>query len=131
LRLGYVLAPDADGAARLRRRRPQWSVGSLALAVLPDLLDRADLPDWSRRLAHGRRDLVALLDGHGLTVSAHDAPWALVSGIAGLRERLARRGVLVRDCTSFGLAGTVRIAVPSPADLERLAIALDRTEGCS
>jgi histidinol-phosphate/aromatic aminotransferase/cobyric acid decarboxylase-like protein len=45
---------------------------------------------------------------------------------ARLREALARHGVLVRDCSSFGLPGVVRIAVAAPAGLERLARALDQ-----
>jgi hypothetical protein len=32
----------------------------------------------------------------------------------------------VRDCASFGLPGTIRVAVPGERDGERLAAALDR-----
>ena len=60
-----------------------------------------------------------------LSVDAADAPWVLVEE-PGLRERLAPHGVLVRDCTSFGLAGTARVAVPDEAGLERLETALRR-----
>jgi histidinol-phosphate/aromatic aminotransferase/cobyric acid decarboxylase-like protein len=48
----------------------------------------------------------------------------LVPGAAGLRDGLARRGVVVRDCASFGLTDHVRIAVPGPDDLGRLDDAL-------
>ena len=41
-----------------------------------------------------------------------------------LWKRLLERGVLVRDCASFGLPGTVRIAVPDAAGLDRLEAAL-------
>jgi histidinol-phosphate/aromatic aminotransferase/cobyric acid decarboxylase-like protein len=41
-------------------------------------------------------------------------------GAGAARARLARRGVLVRDCTSFGLPGHVRVAVPDEAGLDRL-----------
>jgi histidinol-phosphate/aromatic aminotransferase/cobyric acid decarboxylase-like protein len=37
---------------------------------------------------------------------------------------LARHGVLVRDCASFGLTDHVRIAVPDEAGLSRLRDAL-------
>jgi histidinol-phosphate/aromatic aminotransferase/cobyric acid decarboxylase-like protein len=63
------------------------------------------------------------LRGHGLGVESADAPGVLVDEV-GLRERLAPHGVLVRDCSSLGLAGTARIAVPSGAGLEQLAAAL-------
>ncbi len=52
-----------------------------------------------------------------------DANWVLVEA-PGLRERLATRGIAVRDCASFGLPGTVRIAVPGEAGLARLEAAL-------
>ena len=50
--------------------------------------------------------------------SSHDAAY--------LREPLGARGVLVRDCASFGLPGTIRVAVPDADGWERLAAALGR-----
>lgn len=123
LRLGYVVARDADEARLLERRRPRWSVGALALACLPDLLAAADLPAWAAAVRRARADLAALLEAHGLRVRAADAPWVLVDE-PGLRERLAPHGVLVRDCASFGLPGTARVAVAHPEDLPALARAL-------
>ncbi|MEA2900682.1 MAG: histidinol-phosphate aminotransferase [Actinomycetota bacterium] len=124
LRVGYVLTPTADVADRLRRRQPLWSVGSLACALVPDLLDRADLPAWHAATTRLRADLAALLRHHGYTVDAADGPWVLVPAAGDLRHRLAGHGILVRDCASFGLVDTVRIAVPDAAGLDRLAAAL-------
>lgn len=123
LRLGYVLAHDAD---RLTATQPAWPVGGIALAVLPELLASADLPAWRDLIAARRRELVELLARHGLTADAHDAPWVLVHA-PGLREQLAPHGVIVRDCASFGLAGTARIAVPDDRGLTRLEEALSCT----
>ena len=120
LRLGYVLADDA---AELAAALPAWPIDGLALAVLPALLARADLPAWSDRIAVRRQELSALLAEHGLTVVAGDGPWVL-SPAPGLRDRLAPHGIVVRDCASFGLDGWVRIAVPGDRGLERLAAAL-------
>ena len=121
LRLGYLIADDV---ARFGRRQPHWSVGSLALALLADLLDHADPEGWATAIAGARDKLVGVLESRGFAVQAADAPWVLVQA-PGLREILASHGVLVRDCTSFGLAGTARVAVPDTAGLERLAAALD------
>lgn len=126
LRLGYVLA-DEDLIDRLRRRQPAWAVNGLALALLPRLLEQADLAGWARGIARLREELAAVLAGAGLRPRPSDAPWLLVDGAEGLRERLAPCGVLVRDATSFGLHGSARIAVPGPAGLERLAAALAAT----
>lgn len=124
LRLGYVVAPDARLGARLRARQPRWAVNGLAAALLPELLARADLTAWAAGIARLRAELVAVLRGHGLQPRPSDAPFVLVDGADGLRERLAPLGIVVRDCTSFGLRGSVRVAVPDPDGLTRLDAAL-------
>jgi histidinol-phosphate/aromatic aminotransferase/cobyric acid decarboxylase-like protein len=125
LRLGYVLAPDACLAERLRRRQAHWAVNGIAVALVPELLGRADLPAWSAAIAALRTQLVDVLHAHGLRPRPSDAPFVVVDRAAGLRDRLAPLGIVVRDCTSFGLAGCARIAVPGPDGLERLDRALD------
>jgi histidinol-phosphate/aromatic aminotransferase/cobyric acid decarboxylase-like protein len=127
LRLGFAIAPDARAAAALRRHRPVWAVGTLACAVLPELLAASDPPGWTARIARARAELVAVLARHGLDALESDAPWVLVRGATGLRGALARQAVVVRDCTSFGLPGHVRIAVPAAAGLDRLERALATT----
>ena len=122
LRIGYVLADDAE---RITADQPGWPINGLALALLPELLEQADLPGWCKTIRERRRELVTLLTGHGLDVTAADAPWVLVEA-PGLRERLAPHGVVVRDCSSFGMPGHVRVAVPGDRDMERLAVALGR-----
>jgi histidinol-phosphate/aromatic aminotransferase/cobyric acid decarboxylase-like protein len=124
LRLGYVLAPDEATRRDLARRQPAWSVGSLALAVLPDLLGAADLPRWAAGVAQLRADLVAALVERGFAPRTSDANWVLVPA-AGLRAALLHHRIVVRDCATFGLRDTVRIAVPDVAGLDRLVRALD------
>jgi histidinol-phosphate/aromatic aminotransferase/cobyric acid decarboxylase-like protein len=120
LRVGYLLADDIDPYAA---RQPAWPVDALALAVLPTLLAAADLPGWSSATAELRRQLAELLRSHGLDPQPSDAPW-LLTHAPGLRERLAPSGVIVRDCSNFGLPGVMRIAVPDERGLHRLAEAL-------
>ena len=118
LRVGYVHA-DPAVIARLADRQPRWSLNGLAAAVVPELLARAELPSWAAATARRREALAAAIPG----VEPSDANFVLVrveEGAAGARARLARRGVLVRDCTSFGLPGHIRIAVPDAGGLARL-----------
>ena len=124
LRLGYVLASQGAFADRLRARQPRWAVNGLAAAMLPGLLELADLPGWANGVAALRADLVAVLRAHGLRPRRSDAPFVLVDGAAGLRDRLAPLGIVVRDCASFGLADCARMAVPGPDGLARLDRAL-------
>ncbi len=128
LRVGYVIAPDDVSAARLRAAQPEWSVSGLACALVPALLDAADLGAWAAAVASLRAQLVGVLLAAGLQVCAAAAPWVLVPGAGDLRERLARHAILVRDCASFGLDGTARVAVPTERGLERLARALSESE---
>ena len=124
LRLGYLLAPDGASARQAATGQTTWSVNGLAASALADLLAAADLPVWAATIARWRADLVEVLAAAGLVAEPSDAPWVLVRA-AGLRARLAAYGVLVRDCTSFGLPDHARIAVPDPAGLTRLAEALE------
>jgi len=126
LRLGYVLCADDRLVHRIRRLQPEWSVNGLAAAALPDLLRPVDLPAWSRQTAALRVQLTDLLRLHGLAVSAGQGPWVLVSQSGALRTMLLTEGVVVRDCASFGLEGTVRVAVPRQDQFPRLERALRR-----
>jgi threonine-phosphate decarboxylase len=126
LRAGYVLA-HPEFVERCRRRQPTWSVNGLATSALPDLLASVDLPTWSASVGRLRSELVGVLTSHGLTVRPSDANWVLVER-AGLREQLAPCGILVRDCTSFGLPAVARVAVPSSAGIGALDAALSRID---
>jgi histidinol-phosphate/aromatic aminotransferase/cobyric acid decarboxylase-like protein len=127
LRLGYVIAPDAADARRLAARQPAWSVSGLALALLGPLLAGTDLVRWAAGIAELRANVAALFTGYDVVESA--ANWILVRGAGELRAPLARHGVLVRDCASFGLPGSIRIAVPDDSGCDRLAAALARLGG--
>jgi len=124
LRLGYLIANDAG---RFATAQPGWPLNSLALAVLPELLATADPPGWSRAIAERRNELAQLLRRHGFEPKPSDAPW-LLARAPGLRDRLAPLGVMIRDCTSFGLPGQVRVAVPDERGFDRLSEALACTE---
>ncbi|MGH9207667.1 MAG: threonine-phosphate decarboxylase CobD, partial [Acidimicrobiales bacterium] len=104
--------------------QPAWSVNGLAAEALPELLDTVDLPGWSLALAGLRVQLSEVLCRHGFVPEPSDANFVLVGKAGDLRSRLAPHGVAVRDCSSFGLEGRARIAVPGPDDLARLDAAL-------
>jgi histidinol-phosphate/aromatic aminotransferase/cobyric acid decarboxylase-like protein len=137
LRLGYVMVPPDDGAAlgvtglrdRLVLRQPQWSVGTPALGALPTLLAMTDLPAWASAIRTARAELCTALCEAGLAPLPSEANFVLVEGGTGLRDRLAREGVIVRECSSFGLEDRVRIAVPDEQGLARLVAALERSSG--
>lgn len=120
LRAGYVLA-DEHVIERLACRQPQWAVNALVCAALPELVAAIDLTTTAQRIATLRNDLVAVLAEAGLRPQPSDANY-VVSDDAS--ERLLASGIVVRDCTSFGLPGRMRVAVPDERGLARLAEAL-------
>jgi histidinol-phosphate/aromatic aminotransferase/cobyric acid decarboxylase-like protein len=124
LRFGYVIA-EPDLIRELEARQPLWAVGSLELALLPELLAGADLAGWSQKIGVLRGELVALLLRHGLTPRPSDANFVLCDAPPGFRDKLLGQGIVVRDCASFGLPTQVRIAVPDSEGIERLSVALD------
>ncbi|HKA83446.1 MAG TPA: cobalt-precorrin-6A reductase [Acidimicrobiales bacterium] len=128
LRLGYVIAPTLELAEAIRSRQPRWAVNALALAVVEPLLAETDLAGWAAAIRPRRIQLVQALMARGFAVRDTDACWVLVEA-PGLRDLLARRAVLVRDCTSFGMPGVVRMAVPDDAGLDRLLTAVDGVLG--
>jgi histidinol-phosphate/aromatic aminotransferase/cobyric acid decarboxylase-like protein len=123
LRIGYVLCPTDDLAGRLSARQPRWALNGLAAAALPELLAAVDLGAWAAATSRLRDQLAAVLRAAGYQPRPSHASWLLVEA-PGLRDQLAARAILVRDCASFGWPGTVRIAVPDAAGLDRLAAAL-------
>lgn len=124
LRAGYVLSTDSELLARCRACQPMWAVNGLVGACLPELLAVADLPRWRDETARLRSDLLSVLGSAGLQVRDTAGPWVLVDNAGDVRTRLLRHAIVTRDCASFGLPGTVRIAVPTPDELARLDAAL-------
>jgi histidinol-phosphate/aromatic aminotransferase/cobyric acid decarboxylase-like protein len=124
LRLGYVIAAP-ELIERLEVAQPHWAVGGLEVALLPELLAVADLAGWAAEIVSHRRDLVELLERHGLVPHPSDANFVLCDAPPGFRDKLLAQGIVVRDCASFGLPAQVRVAVPNYEGIERLSVALD------
>jgi L-threonine-O-3-phosphate decarboxylase len=122
LRLGYGVATPAI-AAVLRTAQPPWSVNAAAQACgvaslgATDHLERARQEVWTARV-----ELVAGLERLGYAVVPPAANFLLVEvgDAPAFRARLLPHGLVVRDCTSFGLPRHVRIGVRTQAECGRL-----------
>ena len=125
LRLGYAVAAP-ETAAALRAAAPPWSVNACAQAA--GIVALADLEHHARTLEmlRGERDrLIGVLGRAGWTVEPSSAGFFLVrvGDAAATRRELLAQGCLVRDCTSFGLPGYVRLSPRRAADNDRLVAA--------
>lgn len=127
LRLGYMLGP-ARVLGQAGRFQPSWSVNAVAQAAGIAALEDPDHVEEGRRVVKAaRKYLVREIRGLGLACPTPTANFLLVEvgNAAGIRlELLRRHGVCVRDCTSFGLPGHIRIGVRSMDDSQRLVEAL-------
>jgi L-threonine-O-3-phosphate decarboxylase len=127
LRLGYAVG-SADILEALRRARPPWSVNTLAQAAgIAALQDTAHLTHCLACIAQAKDDLVAGLHALGLRPVPSTTHFFLVrvGNGAAWRQRLLQRGILVRDCASFGLPAYIRIATRRPEENTRLLTALE------
>jgi histidinol-phosphate aminotransferase len=126
LRLGYALA--AEGViARLAAFQPDWSVNSLAQAAgLVALADASYLPRARQDVNRSKEFLIGHLTSLDYTVLPSSANFLLVRVGNGtiMRDRLLQQGLVVRDCTSFGIADCIRVGIRPRPDCERLAAAM-------
>ncbi|MET0595800.1 MAG: histidinol-phosphate transaminase, partial [Polyangiaceae bacterium] len=126
LRLGYLVA-SCDLAGRIEARRPPWMTNSIAEAAGIAAVRANLFVEETRALLRNDRDeLAAGLRAIGVEPLPSTACFLTfsVANSAILRRRLLLQGILVRDCTSFGMPGFVRVAARPKADRERLLAAL-------
>jgi histidinol-phosphate/aromatic aminotransferase/cobyric acid decarboxylase-like protein len=114
VRVGFAIGPAATIAA-LERVRVPWIVSAPAqAAAIAALTDEADA-HVCRTIALLRRsaaDLWAWCDGVGIERVPSDTHYGLL--------RAGARGIMVRDCTSFGLPGWIRVAVRTEPENDTL-----------
>ena len=126
LRLGYAIAAPPV-IARLHALQPDWSVNGLAQAAgMVALADHGYLERARRAVAASRECIVERLTALGIRCYPTAANFVLanVGDAAALRDRLARQGLFVRDCASFGLPDCIRIGLRPVPDCARLADAI-------
>ena len=134
LRLGYAIA-HPERLQRWRGWRDPWSVNGLALeAGTAVMSDQPALRRWLERVHRWVRHEEPWLRSQlnqlsGLQAHPSSANFLLVSGassLLGLRDGLARRGVLLRDCRSFEGLGErwLRIGLQSRSNNRRIIRAL-------
>jgi threonine-phosphate decarboxylase len=127
LRFGYGFG-DPDLIAGMEVVRPPWSVNTFAeeFALLA-LRHYGRLAESRERIGRERAWLEDRLGDLGLAPLPSSANFLLVllgEPAPALAARLLEKGILVRDCTSFGLPGAIRVAVRTREENEQLIGAL-------
>jgi threonine-phosphate decarboxylase len=110
----------------VQKVQPPWSVNVIAQAAgLAALCEEAYLQDTLAQTRAAAMELTRDLTALGLPVRPSATHFFLVKvdDAAKTRSELLRRGILVRDCASFGLPAFVRIAARRPEENQRLVAA--------
>ena len=126
LRLGYAIASE-EVVSRLRRYQPDWSVNGLAQrAGICALDDSGYLPAARKSVASSKNYLISEIGALGLEIPSSEANFLLikVGDAAKWRSILLTKGIVVRDCTSFGLPEYIRVGIRPIGDCERLVAAI-------
>jgi threonine-phosphate decarboxylase len=127
LRFGYGFG-DPDLIARMEVLRPPWSVNTFAEEFAILAFRNYHLLEESRKRIRVEREwLEKKLRDLSLLYLPSSANFLLVNleePASGLASRLLAEGILVRDCASFGLPDSIRIAVRGREENEQLVEAL-------
>jgi len=126
LRLGYAIG-HPNLIREIRCQLPPWNVNGLAQAAgIAAVQDSAYLDVTLEKVREAKSGLVRALENDHWDVSAGEANYVIVNVGSAQHARLslARLGLLVRDCQSFGLPEYIRIAVRRPGENRRLVAAL-------
>ena len=127
VRLGYCLCGSAKLLARVQEQGPPWCVSNLAQRAGIAALEADDYKEQVRTLiAQERPYLYQGLRECGLTVLPGAANSLFFKGRPGLTDALAKKGILIRDCSNYrGLAeGWYRVAVKTHEENEQLLAAM-------
>jgi histidinol-phosphate/aromatic aminotransferase/cobyric acid decarboxylase-like protein len=127
VRVGYLVARE-DIAASVERARPPWTSNAMAQAAACAAARERAFVDTSRARVLFDRDRVSrAARGIGLAPLTSSTLFFLIpvrDARAARAELLAKHRVLVRDATSFGLPGFIRVCSRPAADDDRLLRAL-------
>jgi threonine-phosphate decarboxylase len=127
LRIGFGFG-DRDLVEKIETARSPWCVNAYAEAfAMEALLHLGDLADSRKAIALERDRLVSAISSLDLRCYPSSVNYLLVEfsrDVSSLCESLARKNILVRNCTSFGLPTCIRIAVRTPDENTRLLEAL-------
>jgi threonine-phosphate decarboxylase len=114
IRFGYAFG-DPDLVERVETIRPPWSVNSVAEQFAIRAFGVFDQLEQSRSRIRAEREwLVSALKNLPVEVHPSDTNFLLITlpyEVTKLCADLQAEGILVRDCHSFGLPDSIRIAV--------------------
>jgi histidinol-phosphate aminotransferase len=134
VRAAYAIAPcggherAAAWRSALAAAEPSWPIGAHGVALLEAWVDdetQRQLAGQLELLRRWKGDLLEVLREAGATVRPSITPFVCARLPTGATPgALREHGIAVRDATSFGLPGWLRLSAQPPAALDALRLAL-------
>lgn len=126
LRLGYAIAAKPI-ISTLKRVCPPWNVNTIAQkAGIIALKADSYLEECNTKIREAKDFLIKELEHLGLSPLPSETNFFLVKvgNATKLRQELLKKGILVRDCTSFGLPQYIRLAPRTLPECRKLIAAI-------
>jgi len=126
LRLGYAIA-NPEIINNLRRVCPPWNVNIIAQqAGIASLASEDYLEQSKAKIKEAKQFLVDELNQMGFPILPSDANFFLMKAGSAekFRSALLKYGILVRDCTSFGLPEYIRLAPRTMPECQKFITAI-------
>ena len=130
IRIGYAIAGE-DIIATLNKIKPPWNVSSVAQkAAIYTLSHDQYIQQCHRKIQISKNYLISELQKMGIYTLPSQTNFFLVrtGNATVIRQLLLKKGILIRDCSSFGLLEYIRIAPRSISQCKKLILALKETE---
>lgn len=128
VRLGYAVVPEAWAAAYRKVNTPFAASELACRAGRAALDDETHLTNTVNLVTAGRDRLREELDAHTWPSEGNFVLVSVGDGTA-VAERLLDRGILIRDCTSFGLPDCIRITVGTEREMNETIAAVNAIVG--
>jgi threonine-phosphate decarboxylase len=129
VRFGYGIG-DASLIAAMEVMRPPWSVNAFAESMAIQAFQRYTELDDARTYISKERERICRRGRElGLTPTPASANFVMFKtgcNASSLTNKMRQLGVLIRDCSSFGLASNIRVAVMKREENDILLEALEK-----
>jgi histidinol-phosphate aminotransferase len=115
----------------MNKVKPPWNVSAIAQAAgISALKAEGYLEECGHKIQEAREYLMKGLRSLGFHPSPSQANFFMVKvgDATGFRDALLRKGIIVRDCTSFGLPNYIRLAPRAIPECNRLLSGINSPE---
>ncbi|ABD40690.1 L-threonine O-3-phosphate decarboxylase [Methanospirillum hungatei JF-1] len=133
IRFGYGIG-DPDLIASMEVMRPPWTVNAFAEKVVLSAFSKYHDLEYSRKMIEEEKTrLMETITTVGWSCSKASANYLLIetdrpSGY--ITDLFFKNDILVRDCSSFGLSTSIRIAIRTKEENDRFIEVLEKISAC-